>query len=120
MKHIMPNETEQLLDLGKPSLEALSYSLRHCEMWPAGFGWDYSECHTCAMGLAINLWNLREHSTRLFWLTGCEIMQGAFNIPKKPADNIFCLANEARGLRESDVTPEMVADDIDAYLASRS
>lgn len=120
MKHVTPNEADQLLDLGKPSLEALSFMLRHREMWPAGFEWDYSECRNCAMGLAINLWNLREHSTRDGSMTGCEVMQKTFDISEKPADNIFYFANEARGLQESDVTPEMVADDIDAYLASRS
>ena len=40
----------------RPSLVALSYALRHPETWPEDFVWDYSDCTTCAIGLATRLW----------------------------------------------------------------
>jgi hypothetical protein len=51
-------ETEKLFAIDKPSLENLSYALRHPETWPKDFVWDYGECNDCAMGLAHRLWDL--------------------------------------------------------------
>lgn len=110
MKHVMPNETEQLLDLGKPSLEALSFMLRHREMWPAGFKWNYAHCETCAMGLAYDLWDESQRGNICTFL----------DVPSNPAGAIFGDVGAKRGLSDHLVNPEMVADDIDVYLASRS
>jgi hypothetical protein len=40
----------------KPSIGALAFILRHKELWPKGFVWDYNACTTCAMGIAQRLW----------------------------------------------------------------
>jgi hypothetical protein len=104
MKHVTPSESEALLDLSKPSLEALSYLLRHREMWPAGFEWDCTYCDQCAMGLADRLWSVYIE----------EVAPDDF-----PSAAILIDANSIRGIKWCDVTPEMVADDIDAYLAHR-
>jgi hypothetical protein len=38
-----------------PSLESLSYILRHREWWPDGFEWDFQACSGCAIGLCEEL-----------------------------------------------------------------
>ena len=51
----MPFDGTPPLDI--PSLEALSYALRHRELWPSGFVWEFNNCNRCAMGLAWRLWS---------------------------------------------------------------
>src|SRR5947209_5961222 len=41
---------------GTPSLAALAHVLRHRELWPADFRWNFAYSHQCAMGLAHRLW----------------------------------------------------------------
>jgi len=43
-------------DLSHPSGAGLSYLLRHRELWPKGFNWDYGNFKTCAIGLAQEVW----------------------------------------------------------------
>lgn len=115
-------EAERLFtNLDKPSLHGLSYALRHPDTWPEGFVWDYSDCKQCAMGLAHQLWeseipqvgNTRDPS----------VMARKFAMPYEKAEQIFFAThkyNRHYGVfpRSIDsVTPEMVADQIDAYLA---
>lgn len=53
----MPDRVRELL--AAPSLEALSYALRHPEVWPEKYseaGWHFPSCARCAMGLAHALW----------------------------------------------------------------
>lgn len=135
-------ETEALFgNLNKPSLTALSYVLRHPEMWPAGFTWDYTYCESCAMGLAHRLWNValpRMGDSRM----GASLMAKAFGLGYTPAMRIFYGAGSRGHLKvevvktglfgwgrplvrrrivtigNGNVTPEMVADDIDRYLAT--
>jgi hypothetical protein len=126
-------ETEQLFaDLDKPSLVGLSYALRHPELWPPNFYWNYESCSQCAMGLAHALW--RQSIPRANGLNGASIMANRFAMPFTDARNIFMGQGEwcptqtiaegrlwwKREITESDyraVTPEMVADQIDAYLS---
>lgn len=42
--------------LAKPSLKGLVYLLRHPQLWPEGFRWDWSRSESCAMGLAAKYW----------------------------------------------------------------
>lgn len=139
--------TEQSLlfgDLDKPSLHALSYALRHPDTWPKGFVWDYKYCDDCAMGLAHALWANKVEQASI--QDGPTIMARAFAMPYADARSIF-LGNHGKAAwlptkekattvthghlwwaREevkrttktdySAVTPEMVADQIDAYLAT--
>lgn len=102
-------ETETKPDLSKPSLEGLSWLLRHM---PADHEWDFEHvggrrangCGSagCALGLAIATW------------AGKGI---AFsNVPMAVMDKIF-MYNQYLPVADRNVTPLMVADRIDAYLA---
>lgn len=105
-------ETSFLHDLSKPGLNALSHILRHRELWPKEFRWNYTDCDTCAVGLARELWRLSNDLD----------MEKVFDIPSFAAENIFFAFNdwyEDLGVKFSAVTPEMVADQIDKYIASR-
>jgi hypothetical protein len=114
-------ETEALFqDLNKPSLHALSYALRHPDTWPTEFHWNYSNCATCAMGLAHLLW--KKSVEPAYNATGVTIMARAFSMPYTEAQDIFMRGRGAPrtcyiGKRDyKRLTPERVADAIDAYL----
>lgn len=135
-------ETEALFrDLNKPSLHALSYALRHPDTWPKGFVWDYQHCNKCAMGLANVLWKLSFPKDMGQPNTGSSVMAKIMHIGFKEAQDIFFDANLKRQFIKEEIiktgvfgwgrpiirkvkvapereliTPEMVADDIDAYL----
>lgn len=125
-----PTESEKLFaDLDKPSLHALSYSLRHPDTWPKGFIWNYNNCSSCAMGLAHYLWSGSIPDTNIN--TGASIMAREFAMPFKEAKSIFLGSAAwtptqrtghlwwAKDKYNLDiVTPEMVADQIDKYLAT--
>lgn len=120
-------------DLDKPSLHALSYSLRHPDTWPQGFVWDFNKCDQCAMGLAHQLW--KGTVPAVGRASGPSVMAHEFAMPFGAAKSIF-LGNmdwlpkdsisEGRfwsrktysRANHDRVTPEMVADQIDAYLAT--
>jgi hypothetical protein len=135
----VPGETldqgvRRLADLGdKPSLAALSYALRHPEMWPKGFEWDYSFCHSCAMGLTVQLWPDTVSSIPHFdpdsgnFFQWKATLQPLVGINQFKFDDIFMNVN--RQLFDPDgnenwkatapyVEPWDVADAIDAYLAT--
>lgn len=131
----MHTETEKLFALDKPSLENLSYCLRHPETWPEGFIWDYRKCDQCAMGLAHNLWSVVPRTSNLRQV-GSSIMARSFAMPYESAACIFYgtldwMPTETNrtgpwfwpgsyvtSTISGDVTPEMVADQIDKHLAS--
>jgi ribosomal protein S19E (S16A) len=92
-----------------PNLQNLATVLRHREMWPTDFDWFYWDCSTCAMGLARRLGMISDYGTG----TVCE----EFGIPHDVVNRIF-LAAEIECDEGEDVTPEHVADAIDAYLAT--
>lgn len=124
------------LSLGAPSLEGLAYSLRHPETWPEGFVWDFNECSSCAMGLAHALWNGpevpdefgRTETNRTY----CSQTARMLGMPLTDVEDIFLdnewtrqpktflgfiPAGKTDPVPFEDVTPEMVADAIDAYIA---
>ena len=97
-----------ILDLTRPSLEGLAYILRHKELWPKNFEWEFYRCDRCAMGLAYRLW--RGIKSPEF-----QIMADRFYMEKMDAYRIFII-----GTKEGDpVTPERVARRIEEYLAQR-
>lgn len=109
----MPRDTTALLeappDLTKPTLEGLSWLLRHREAWPEGFEWDFYDCRTCAMGLLTRIvfgapFTTLEYS--LNWI------QYYFGMDRVSSRRIFRIG------RYPD-TPEAIADLIDEYLAKR-
>ena len=115
-------ETEILFqDLNKPSLQNLSYVLRHPDTWPEGFAWRYTDCESCAMGLAHQLWKEIPQGNSC---NGASIMARTFAMPYSEANEIFMRGRGSprvafigpRDLRRQ--TPERVADAIDAYLRS--
>jgi hypothetical protein len=102
----------------QPSLQALAMALRHPESWPAGFTWNYQKLDNCALGLAGQLWPLGS-----FWSS--ENAATAFSMPRSATYSIFWNAHVGRRrffglipLGRSGVTPAMVADKIDRYLAT--
>jgi hypothetical protein len=44
-------------NLRKVSVEGMIYLLRHRELWPDDFVWNYTKHDCCAMGLASRFWN---------------------------------------------------------------
>lgn len=121
------NEINFLKDLGKPALHNLAYVLRHPELWPKDFTWHFDKCTKCAMGLAHELWFKNEK-----WNFDREhvpsYMARAFAMPLGEAQEIFMQnmwsKNKILGLSIpftekdfSDITPEMVADEIERYIA---
>jgi hypothetical protein len=114
-----PTEVERLfVDLDKPSLHALSYALRHSDTWPEDFAWHYCNCDTCAMGLAHQLWKQQVPSVNVG--DGPSVMARVFAMPYEAAGNIFLSASWATETPGHQITPEMVADQIDKYLFGRS
>lgn len=93
------------VDLTVPSLEALSYVLRHREHWPKGFEWDFRSCKTCAIGLAADIWQLVPDHYEV---------APVFDIRIGDAEHLF-MPRHISDYRT--VTPEHVADQIDLYLA---
>lgn len=105
-----PNFEALTVALDKPSLRALSYLLRHREEWPAAFMWDFSFCDSCAMGLACDLWFRGRRMPGQLFPVDLDMGYEAFS-------DIFERPWNYMGYREGQpVTPEMVADRIDAYL----
>lgn len=114
-------------DLDKPSLHTLSYALRHPDTWPEGFVWKYSSCRQCAMGLAHQLWQNKIPQSYLE--DGASVMARSFAMPFEVAETIFLncswpyrlaglLIFPGVGRGYGSVSPEMVADEIDRYLAT--
>lgn len=103
--------------LASPSLEALAYALRHPHTWPDGFRWDYRACETCAMGMAFELWRTIDGNDLP------EIARG-FHMSIDSAAQVFVhLAgppplDSTWQMKAAAITPEHVADAIDAYLAT--
>lgn len=96
MKHV--NITE-------PSFAALSFGLRHPEIWPEGYQFGYDDIDHCAIELGSRLWARKHHE-----------VEKALHAENKAAMAAFVEAGRKRGLPNSDVTAAMVADDIDGYL----
>jgi hypothetical protein len=101
-----------------PSLENLSYILRHREWWPEGFHWNFSNCPTCAIGMCRELWG---HNPEIFFP---EPTMGDDYMLNESYRRIFCDSRGKGGLLSwiirpdmGDVTPEQVANQIDRYLA---
>lgn len=96
----------------------LSHLLRHRELWPAGFRWNYGMHMTCAIGLAQRRWYLSDCSMAT--------LGRKLDIPEKVAYAIFiylrpCSASLlGYGVRFEEITPEHVADAIDAYLIQQN
>jgi hypothetical protein len=109
-------EVEFFDQIDVPSLERLSYLLRHQKMWPKDFVWDFSHCQRCAMGLTIAFWNIDVHETWGRVLTSLK-MNEIFHMDFESIRNIFFNFGGFYKCRISRITPKKVANKIDAYLA---
>lgn len=124
---VTPTIAPRIAILQKPSLEGVAYALRHPGVWPRGFYWNYSTCHHCAIALAFALWpKIKEipgygivgKDYNRFHLSA---VARVFSIPHDDARNIFFDAEDVDGpstIKKENVTPEMVAKVIDAYIAN--
>jgi hypothetical protein len=92
----------------KPTIGALSFALRHPELWPADFHWDYSRCETCAMGLAKRMWPKHVEEAHVAG------MVNAFGISDDAARRIFTGSYMYYRAGFDPVQPEQVADALDA------
>lgn len=90
----------------EPNLQMLSAALRDWRQWPAGFQWDYQSQKSCAVGLATQLYGKRAFQRMTPWL----------HIPFSPMFDIFFFGAGTDKPRSA-VTPDDVANGIDAYLA---
>jgi len=113
-------EHEKLFNLSTPSLAGLSYVLRHKVLWPKDFKWNFMHCNACAMGLARRLWDTLDRRKDKWGDLRSEDIANAFNMPSRMVDYIFWgegrWASTESGSTKLNITPEMVADQIDKYL----
>lgn len=96
----------------RPSLRSLSYVLRHRDMLPKDFEWDYTDCRTCAIGLAGRLWGLTLQPRATD--NGMMIAEVMGTTYTSVACIFFNLSPAAT------ITPDDVADAIDRYLATQA
>ena len=96
-----PNETLH-------PVRELSFILRNRALWPKGFEWDYIYCESCAMGLAFELGMAPQCNTLAIAVQ--------FNMSRADATNIFIYAGQSILTKlMQDITPEHIADLLDAY-----
>ena len=105
----------------KPTLSGLSYLLRHEDLWPPGFEWNFRYGDQCAMGLASRVWPAYYPADEK--LSVCTMR--AFNLTRLRLMTIF-ISKAGKGLRSdglfsrmSSVKPEQVADHIDRYISKQ-
>ena len=95
-------------------MSALAYLLRHPQTWPTGFEWDFGNCHTCAMGLSYALWH-DQAPTSAAWFGGvAELL--AISACASFAIFVAPSLRSAHGLDAHDISPEMIADEIEQYV----
>jgi hypothetical protein len=119
---------------GTKNLARLSTLLRNPQLWPTGFVWDYEHIDQCALGLAGRLWphivvldHLHMDGPRARIVDSSLAMKN-FAIDEERFNRIFyalhinrtvsVLHFWKRDMRITDVTPNMVAAEIDAYLGT--
>lgn len=114
---------------GPEGLRRLAFILRRPDLWPRGFTWNFASCESCAMGLARTLWFPAERPRGVH--DHIEFVAQAFGIPQGVANELFhqpswlrskLLADPADAFGDmrswcESVTPRMVADSIDRFLA---
>lgn len=119
-------------NLPKPDLKTFSAILRDKSCWPKGFKWDYNDCMTCGLGLAMELYSSFLPFGDSFPNT--YNVRRLFDISPAKAEEIFLhlagrlplhMDDTTRGVQvrklmeaRSKITPEHVADAIDQYLVT--
>lgn len=139
MSDTMTKEVQALSKImDRPNLVGLSYGLRHPETWPADFVWNYSDCRTCGIGLALRLWpqmkmpsgpNQEEaQRAKETWIAremamshreAKNIFFGLYSGAKEVEAGVGFWGRKTRMVKDfSGVTADDVADAIDKYLAA--
>lgn len=97
------------------SLEGLAYILRHRELWPEGFVWNYNDCDQCAMGLAAELF-----APELIGQVCTSDIDKMFHVDLSLEEKgIFTELGGIIGKSMNSITPEDVADAIDGMLVKQ-
>lgn len=106
-----------------PTLQNLAFALRHREIWPEDFTWNYEFCASCAIGLACRIWPQNYHHVRLppSNLRSLMICARQFDISTKDAETLFFDSRPRRTFLNpfplrSETQPEDVAKAIDRYI----
>lgn len=109
-------ELENFDELNVPSLERLSYLLRHQELWPKNFKWNFDSCDHCAMGLAIAFWKLETPPIPEVYVSGDRISEQyrTTRLTFGLKQNSMYMFTHGYG---SSITPEVIADRIDRHLS---
>lgn len=99
----------ETVSLDRPTINGLAYLLRHRELWPKGFCWDYLSRDCCAIGLMTCFWSKAHPGTG--YMTPTTKLAKTLGISGKNANKIFF------GLPwNSGTTPDEVADVIDLLV----
>ena len=106
---------------GKPIIttQDVSALLRDRSRWPSDFKWDYSGCATCAMGLVQEYFgvDLGVHDKDMIPYAMAKRTGDLIGISLKYAERIFVnLPYHVFKKEYSSITPEDVADAIDALI----
>lgn len=110
----MPFDSKSFVESVPATLEGLAYVLRHRELWPSGFEWDYNECHACAIGMAMKLWS--GGGNRRYPISWTK---NFFGISIGDADAIFVnLGTSKTPEGRAGVAPEHVASAIECHLSN--
>lgn len=105
------------------TLADLAWRLRHPETWPPGFKWDYGNCSSCAMGLAVRLLDQPFPDDIENWMAN-QFPEASDGDPELPLLNEWAESVFLEGLHPEaklseiahTITPAMVADAIDQWL----
>jgi hypothetical protein len=102
-------------DLSNPSIPGLAYLLRHQELWPRGFKWNYRCVNHCAIGLATAQWEqLEKHGI----YTTANRMDPEMR--HHTIHELFCHPLDVRHGGWEATTPIIIADRLDRYVAGRT
>lgn len=77
----------ETVPLDCPSIKGLAYLLRHRELWPKGFRWDYNSRNRCAIGLMTRFWPKAHPITG--YMTSTARLAKTLDISEKDAFEIF-------------------------------
>ena len=101
------------------TLRELADTLRNPTLWPDDFVWDYGICRRCAMGLAVRLAYPDKYPQIKTNYAIIDRARAMFTQELPDYPDFYEIFYDLGGALRSLVTPDEVADAIDAYLDSR-
>jgi hypothetical protein len=106
----------------EPSLENLAYVLRHQELWPEDFVWNYAHAPNCAIGLCTKLYRQPIDHLNAKLREEYGAFNKIFNDSGDETETVTLfgfIPIWQRKLEMNEITPEIVADRIDNWLAKQ-